>query len=207
MSERIHTPLLPPNQTRLEARLAHAAAMAHTPEVLAQLWDAQRCPVELLPWLAWALSVDEWDGDWTEAQQRAAVRESISLHRKKGTPWAVKRAIANAGIDRVSLVEHPAGAHWAEFDLDISIADRPITDAMLDKLVRLVNAYKPARSHLRRIAMSAVSRLAARVAIATVSGDVVTLAPYKLTSTQAPSMGLRVALCLHCWGPTTVYPR
>ena len=105
MSERIHSPLLPPNQTRLEASLAHAAALPHTPEVLTQLWDAQHCPVQLLPWLAWALSVDEWDEAWTEAQKRAQVLESIALHRKKGTPWAVKTALAAIGYPVLELIE------------------------------------------------------------------------------------------------------
>lgn len=105
MSERIHSPLLPPNQTRLEASLANAAALPHAPEVLAQLWDAQRCPVQLLPWLAWALSVDEWSEAWTEAQKRAQVLESIALHRKKGTPWAVKTALAAIGYPVLELVE------------------------------------------------------------------------------------------------------
>ncbi len=108
MSERIRSPLLPPNQTRLEASLANAAALPHTPEVLALLWDAQRCPVQLLPWLAWALSVDEWSEAWTEAQKRAVVQESIALHRKKGTPWAVKTALAAIGYPVLELVEQRA---------------------------------------------------------------------------------------------------
>lgn len=105
MSERLHSLLLPPNQTRLEASLANAAALPHTPEVLAMLWDAQHCPVQLLPWLAWALSVDEWDEAWTEAQKRAQVLESIALHRKKGTPWAVKTALAAIGYPVLELIE------------------------------------------------------------------------------------------------------
>lgn len=29
-----------------------------------QVWTPEECPVELLPYLAWALSVDQWDKDW-----------------------------------------------------------------------------------------------------------------------------------------------
>lgn len=98
--------LLPPNATALERALAQAASMPHTPEVLAWLGDSQRCPVELLPWLAWAVSVDEWQDDWTEARKRAAVRAAVELHRKKGTPWAVLRALAVHGFEDCEIIEY-----------------------------------------------------------------------------------------------------
>ncbi len=108
--------LLPPNRTALEQTLANAAKLLHTPELLAQLWDAQRCPESLLPWLAWALSVDEWDERWSPSQKRAQVMNSIALHRKKGTPWAVKHSLLSAGLERVDITERIPGAHWAQFD-------------------------------------------------------------------------------------------
>lgn len=100
------SPLLPPNATALEGALANAASLPHTPELLALLSDAQRCPQALLPWLAWALSVDEWDDDWPQEQQRAAVLEAADLHRKKGTPWAVLRALAVHGFPDSEIVEY-----------------------------------------------------------------------------------------------------
>lgn len=100
--------LLPPNASPLERALAAGAAMAHEPERIAALWDAATCPPALLPWLAWALSVDVWDDAWGEAAQRAAVAGSIAWHRKKGTPWAVKQALAGAGFANTTIVEHAA---------------------------------------------------------------------------------------------------
>lgn len=40
----------------------------------------------------------------TDDERRRLIRESIALHRKKGTPWAVKRALALFGID-AELIE------------------------------------------------------------------------------------------------------
>lgn len=154
MSDAARSLLLPPNQSTLEAALANAAAMAHRPEVIATLWDAQRCPVDLLPWLAWALSVDEWDEAWTEAQKRSQIQGSIAMHRRKGTPWAVKQALGRAGLEVVDLIEHPQGAHWAEFDIEITANERRLDDAMVRNTIALINAYKAARSHLRRIVVS-----------------------------------------------------
>lgn len=207
MSERIHSPLLPPNQTRLEASLANAAALPHAPEVLAQLWDAQRCPVQLLPWLAWTLSVDEWDEAWTEAQKRAQVLGAIALHRKKGTPWAVKQALSRAGLERVQLIERPPGAHWAEFDVDISVVDRPVTDAAIRRALGLIDAYKAARSHLRRLIISLTTKGNAYVAAFTVGGDIVTVRPLQLTELTAQPLVPRFAAGGQDWGTTTVYPQ
>lgn len=92
--------LLPPNSTPLELALADTAEMERlAPEVIATLWDAASCPAASLPWLAWALHVDNWDDDSSEAQKRSAIQQSIRLHRKKGTPWAVKRALSTLGIE------------------------------------------------------------------------------------------------------------
>lgn len=100
-----HAHLLPPNATALESALSDAAAMEHKPEVVASLWNAATCPVALLPWLAWALSVDEWDEAWPEARKRQAVLQSVQLHRKKGTPWAVLRALEVRGYPGCELIE------------------------------------------------------------------------------------------------------
>lgn len=49
------------------------------------------CPEPLLPWLAWAVAVDRWDGDWPEAVQREAIRQARRKHELRGT-WAAIRA-------------------------------------------------------------------------------------------------------------------
>ncbi len=151
MSENAASGLLPPNRTALEQTLANAAKLLQTPELLAQLWDAQRCPENLLPWLAWALSVDEWSESWSAAQKRTQVLNSIALHRKKGTPWAVKHSLLNAGLERVQISEHIPGAHWAQFDVQIDVIEQPLQPGALTSALDLIHAYKAARSHLRAL--------------------------------------------------------
>ena len=48
---------------------------------------------EWLPWLAWGLSADTWDADWSEVTKRKAVAGSIALHRTKGTRASVETVI------------------------------------------------------------------------------------------------------------------
>lgn len=53
----------------------------------------------------------------TDAERRRLIRESIAMHRRKGTPWAVKRALAQIGVEadlierrdvrRAYLAHHP----------------------------------------------------------------------------------------------------
>lgn len=92
----IATAILPPNATlRDHAMLtADLAALALIdPAIIATIWDPMNCPASLLPWLAWALSVDVWDDGWTEDRKRKVIAASPIVHRLKGTRGAVRRAL------------------------------------------------------------------------------------------------------------------
>lgn len=95
--------LLPPNRSPLEARIAASHPLALTVP-LRTLWNPATCPAELLPFLAWAFSVDVWEADWPEATKRAVIAESFAVHRIKGTRLAVEKALAAMGI-KVTLTE------------------------------------------------------------------------------------------------------
>ncbi|WP_052475677.1 phage tail protein I [Halomonas sp. KHS3] len=95
--------LLPPNRSPLEARVAASHPLA-LPVPLRTLWNPATCPAELLPFLAWAFSVDVWEADWPEATKRAVIAESFAVHRIKGTRLAVEKALAAMGIT-VTLTE------------------------------------------------------------------------------------------------------
>ncbi len=100
--------LLPPNATLFERSMSEAIAprLGDAADRIRALWDPWTCPRELLPWLAWSLSVDIWDDAWPEDTKRAAVAGSIAWHRRKGTPWAVKQVLASIGFDRCEIIEH-----------------------------------------------------------------------------------------------------
>ena len=89
--------LLPPNATALEKAVEQALNVPELPVELRKLWSPATCPEELLPWLAWSLSVDEWRADWPLVVRRRVVAQSISVHRRKGTVAAVQEAIAAFG--------------------------------------------------------------------------------------------------------------
>ncbi|MGY6246699.1 phage tail protein I [Bosea thiooxidans] len=90
--------LLPDSATHFERELAGLSGEldAIDPVVIETLWDAWRCPAALLPWLAWALSVDVWEDGWAETVKRQAIADSPDYHRIKGTVQAVTTALALA---------------------------------------------------------------------------------------------------------------
>lgn len=126
------TSLLPLNSTPAE-RAIEGATDRPVPAPIRDLWNPDRCPAALLPWLAWALSVDDWDASWTEEVQRAVIAASIEIHRHKGTIWAMKRAVQAAGLGGATITEgysanqydgsftrdgsrvRESSDHWAEY--------------------------------------------------------------------------------------------
>jgi len=154
--------LLPPNATDGEAALEQVSALRLTTSADA-LWDPARCPAALLPWLAWALSVDVWDPGWTEAVKREVIRSSVEYHRRKGTRAAVEAAIAAAGLGNADLIERDSPkifdgslprdgsvdrstpAHWAEYRV---VMQRPLSLAQASVARAIIAAAAPVRSHL-----------------------------------------------------------
>ena len=107
--------LLPPNATKLERDLDRSTERLDGIAVdIGALWNAQRCPQAALPWLAWALSVDEWDDGWDEARKRQVAAASLGIHQRKGTKESVQAALEAAGYD-ARIIEHSelAGA-WRD---------------------------------------------------------------------------------------------
>lgn len=109
--------LLPPNQNAIENALALSRRPAVDPSALRYLSDAAHCPAPLLPWLAWARSVDRFEAATTEEQQRAVIASSISVHRRKGTVAAVRQVFRDLGLGEVTIDE---GANGHSYDGSVS---------------------------------------------------------------------------------------
>jgi phage tail P2-like protein len=199
--------LLPPNATPLEHALAKAGAMPHRPEEIRKLWNHRTCPLQLLPWLAWAWSVDEWDTAWTEAQQRAMVGASIKLHKKKGTVWAVREALLRSGLESVRVIEKPAdAAHWSHFDVDIAVVDRPLTQGAIDRAAALIEENKAQRSVLRTIRAKLQSSGRMYWAMHLQSGDVCTVLPLQPQDITPERLPFGMAMAMHDAMISTIYP-
>lgn len=97
--------LLPSNASKLDRSIEKVIEhCTQFPVDVRDLWDPWRCPFELLPWLAWAYSVDSWSEHWPEQTKRRVVDSSFQVHQHKATPFAVQRALDALGI-KTNIVE------------------------------------------------------------------------------------------------------
>jgi phage tail P2-like protein len=104
------TSLLPPNRTPLELALSETIA-ARFPRPIGSIrtvFDADTCPADLLPFLAWELSVDLWDERWHEVTKRQACRDAMRLHALKTTLAGIKAHVALVGCEVIKAVRPPA---------------------------------------------------------------------------------------------------
>lgn len=157
--------LLPPNASALEKGIEAAVVESVLPVPLRALWSPETCPVGLLPWLAWGLSIDSWDATWPEAVQRAVVANAILLQRKKGTVDAVRRAVVSFG-GSISLKEwwetSPRGTPHT-FTLLLALTGgggEAVSADYLDAIIGEVQRAKPVRSHFTfTLALDAVGQI------------------------------------------------
>ena len=145
--------LLPPNTTPQERALeACAAHISDVPAPLRQLYRPDSCALDLLPWLAWQLSVDSWKSYWSEEVRRARVRSAMTIHRQKGTAKSVKDVVAAFGgaiLLREWWQQTPMGEpHTFELVMTLSgSGGQSATAAFVDDVIAEVNRTKPVRSH------------------------------------------------------------
>jgi phage tail P2-like protein len=200
--------LLPKNRTTLEAAVLDSAAFRELdPDIIRTLYDVDECPPAFLPYLAWMLSVDFWEMAITDGQRRELIRSAITWHKKRGTPWAIKQALQALGIEQVQLNERPAGAHWAEFDVELTVIERPLGQQMFTQLERLIGAYKAERSHLRRLVVSGATMATLHTGVVTLGGIVVEIQPFQVSEITAPPAPIHVGAGQYSVGTTTIYPR
>ena len=162
--------LLPPNASDLEraAEGAIRARLEAVPIPLATLWNPDTCPAPLLPWLAWALSVDQWSDQWPEAMQRDVIRQSYEIHSKKGTVYSLRHALLTAGHGECEIqegldagrydgaIQHAAThyygtnpGYWARYRVTLAQA---MTIYEAEQVKWLLADTQPARSELVSLA-------------------------------------------------------
>jgi phage tail P2-like protein len=142
--------LLPPNATSAERAVdAALARLSDVPVVIRELWNADTCPEPLLPYLAWALSVDVWDAAWPIARKRSAIRSAWSLHRLKGTRKAVSDAVASVGgavVLREWFEQSPEGVPGT-FQAVVAGGGATVTAEYQNQLIAAIERAKPASRH------------------------------------------------------------
>jgi len=155
--------LLPRNTTELERAVEKNILKFEHAALVPSIWNSDTCPAGMLPWLAWAVSVDQWDPIWSDERKRAAIDESIDIHEHKATPSAIKRILGIHGhadaiyIERAGYFKYDGKAKynghkryggptmWATFKI---ILQRPISIKNAQSLAQAIGTVKRNCCHL-----------------------------------------------------------
>ncbi|TIH10828.1 phage tail protein I [Pseudomonas leptonychotis] len=201
--------LLPPNASQLEVLAAQALAeIERVPVPIRELLNPDLCPVALLPYLAWAFSVDRWDQDWTAATKRSVIKSAYFVHAHKGTIGALRRVVEPLGyLIRVWewWQQSPEGVPGT-FQLDIGVLDSGITEEMFESLVLLIDDAKPRSRHMVGLAISLEVRGPIYLGAATYQGETLTVYPYAPGPITVGGDALLFGAGTHIIETTSVYP-
>ena len=137
--------LLPPNATALEKaweatfnQQLQQIGLAH----IANQWHAAHCPKPLLPYLAWAVNVPDWDPAWPEATQRAVIAASPEVQRHQGTAGSLAQALQTLGLE-VTIEEQAL----YRFHISVRSTGLALDQALYQRLGRQIRATQAARCH------------------------------------------------------------
>ncbi|MBQ4836292.1 phage tail protein I [Pseudoalteromonas luteoviolacea] len=136
-----------------------ACVLNDTRLLLASLWDPFLCPEALLPWLAWSVSVDEWDEAWSENLKRQVISDAFAVHQVKGTPYALQKALDSLNI-KTEIREWWQGTHsdelprgtvqvWALINSNLDEQQQGmLTPQMLKRVRRIIESVKRGSIHV-----------------------------------------------------------
>lgn len=184
----MNSSLLPPSSTTwMRSAEGATARLSAITVALRTIWTPTACPVDLLPYLAWALSVDRWDKDWPAERKIAAIQRSYWLHRRKGTRAAVRRVIEDMGFSATFAEWFDVGDEPGTFRLEVDVNEVGLTPKTLDELNRLIGDAKPVSRHLSQLTIVTRSQGHAWLGAAFFDGEVITVYP----EGYRPDMSLR----------------
>lgn len=143
-------------QILLHARLARDAGIEEPVGLLPPLsrlaalaGGLATLPGEVLDLLAWQFHVEAYDTAVGLQARRELIFQSILLHRRRGTPWAVTQALATALRVPSSISE------WFEYDsepyffrIHLDVTGQPVDEKWLQSAFQIIQEYKNVRSWL-----------------------------------------------------------
>ncbi|TNL01101.1 phage tail protein I [Kosakonia cowanii] len=171
--------LLPPSAGRfMRSTEKVTERLTGIPVDLRKLWNPDECPATLLPYLAWALSVDRWDKDWPEQTRRQVIKASWLVHRQKGTISALKHAVEPFGFQMRVIEWWQNDGEPGTFRLEIGIQEQGITEETWSELERLIDDARPVSRHLTEISLSLQSQGYIEAGAGCYTGDILTVYPW-----------------------------
>lgn len=184
--------ILPPNASKQMLALEQAVALPALPDrTIRNAWDPYACPEVLLPWLAWAYSVDNWDAGWPVSVRRAVIANSIEVHRHKGTLAAVQTALSAFGA-AIAIREwwemDPPGERGT-FEVTLSIAAINGAPPSADYVASVINEIERTKPLSRHFTFTQALKAESRVGVIAAARPV-TYARLSFSEVTAPAVDL-----------------
>lgn len=148
-------------RARALAELGLRLDLAELPRLMPRLVDlADPAHLELLAESRSILGVDGYRLAESDDARRKLIKGAYELHRKKGTPWAIREIVRRLGFGEIEIIEglsnkkhngeirrdglyaHGHSNHWAHYRIVMS---SPITNGQAALLRRTLAAFAPAR--------------------------------------------------------------
>lgn len=180
MSDENNQSLLPPNATSLLRDLETVTGRAFNLEALNRFVNnPSQAPQYVLPWLAWALSVDDWDDAWSEEVRRKVIKASIEVHKKKGTIGALRKALESFNYTNIKVEE------WFEYGGDpyffrvfFDVVEPGFDVNILPQVQKVISSTKNARSHLESLRAYLSAEMAlTNIGSVVISKEITSLSP------------------------------
>lgn len=148
-----------------------------------------------------------WNYARTEAERRALLKNAIEMHRRKGTPWAVRTAIDTAlGTVETNIEEwFDYGGEPYRFRLLLTLLDGGILAEELAKARTIALETKNVRSHLDGLTVVVSRNHELYCGATTCLGGTVTVWPAAVTDIDA-AFDMHAGCGLHLQHTVTVFP-
>ena len=125
-------------------------------DLLQTIRDPMTCPASMLPWLAAELRPPFWLESMTEFDKRRALASAKEMRRHKGTPYAIKLAMATVGLDARVEEWYEYGGEESMYRVIIDTIGAEYDDATMQMADMMINSVTRASAHLETIQVQAI---------------------------------------------------
>jgi len=174
--------LLPPglSDDRSMAVLEMAERIGTIDLTSIKMFDINNVPSSVLPHLIEEMHVTGYEGGRlvaSDEERRNLILGAIAVHRKKGTPYAVVRALESLGLTaQISEWFNYDGLPY-HFKVSIDVDEQEFSAETSFLMDKFINEYKNVRSVLDGVDINLAARGSVYEAVSVQSSEIVTLHP------------------------------
>lgn len=163
---------------------------------------------DIVDHLAYRFSLSKSEGylfaDNIDAKKQL-IKSSIPMHRKKGTPGAVKNVFKILGLKAHLTEWFEFGGEPYTFRVVVDLFDRGLNKETFAALEEMIDEYKNKRSHLDQLDIFLSGQGVINYNTCLQSGEIVTVYPYASVNLEQ-SESIYYGIGTYCKEETIIYP-